>query len=56
MIEITDCPINLNAAFAQLKKENSGVGVMHDATLSSFPKTTVRKFACGTIEAKASMP
>jgi hypothetical protein len=56
MIEIRDYPINLNAVFDWLKKENAGVGVMHGATLRSFPKTTVRKFACGTVEAEASMP
>lgn len=54
MIEITDYPINLNAVIEWLKK--SGVGVMHDTTLRSFPKATVRKVAGGTIEAEASMP
>jgi hypothetical protein len=56
MIEITDYPINLNAVIDRLKKGNSGSVVIHDTTLRSFPKATVRKVAGGTVEAEASMP
>jgi len=35
MIEITDCPINLNAVSERLKKENSGSIVSHYAIVRS---------------------
>lgn len=48
MIEITDCPINLNTVFDRLKKENSGSIVIHYAIVRSTEsgkKTNSIRFA-----------